>query len=314
MTKSYIELLEEDFARQIEFNNIKIYHEQGYKGKGITILNAESYNDHGIMTTDKVLKTYAPDATVINSWISGRTSGDKVLYTTIEVGGEIIDLEEAIDKYNIKIITLSKSGSASQARLKYLRELRDRKEIILINSAGNEGNDIGLWAKDDTAIVVSACKLYANVEIKISYFGSPGEVDFTNFMAKGTGTSASAPATAAQVALLLQKYGDFTHVECKEILKSISMKLPGIEDYKQGWGLPILPLTDKLDILERLRGENMDFKDVEKDRWSKPAIDYLVSRGELKGFEDGTFRPSEPMTREQYAQARYNQLKLEGKI
>ena len=35
--------------------------------------------------------------------------------------------------------------------------------------------------------------------------------------------------------------------------------------------------------------------------WSKEAIDCLVKRGELRGFEDGTFRPTEPVTREQIA-------------
>lgn len=45
----------------------------------------------------------------------------------------------------------------------------------------------------------------------------------------------------------------------------------------------------------------MDFKDVEKDRWGKPAIDFCVEKGLLVGFGDGTFRPTEPVTREQIA-------------
>jgi hypothetical protein len=101
------------------------------------------------------------------------------------------------------------------------------------------------------------------------------------------------------IALLLQKYGDFSQVECVEILKSISMKLPNIEDYKQGWGLPILPLSDELKII--VGGTPMVFKDVEQDRWSKSAIDFCVEKGLMIGFEDGTFRPTEPVTREQIA-------------
>ena len=45
-----------------------------------------------------------------------------------------------------------------------------------------------------------------------------------------------------------------------------------------------------------------DFKDIGKDRWSKPAIDRCVNEGLLIGFEDGTFRPTEHVSREQFAQ------------
>ena len=122
-------------------------------------------------------------------------------------------------------------------------------------------------------------------------------------MARGRGTSAASPALAAKVVLLLQRYGDFNQSECVEILKSLCFKIPGLSKQEQGWGLPVLPLTDRLEILERLRGGNMpEFKDIEETRWSKPAIDRCVNEGLLVGFEDGTFRPTEHVTREQMAQ------------
>lgn len=45
----------------------------------------------------------------------------------------------------------------------------------------------------------------------------------------------------------------------------------------------------------------MVFKDIEETRWSKEAIDFCVEKGLLVGFEDGTFRPTEFVTREQMA-------------
>lgn len=298
MAITYKELVEQDYKRQVEFNNVKWYHEHGFTGNGITILNAEGSGDHQRMTSG-VIRDYAPDATLLESVISGRTSGDKVLETTVVINGERLDFEEAIDKYNIKVVTRSYSGATSKARLAYFKDIQKRKGVIFVNSAGNEGTDNGIWSKNDTAITVSACQIKEGNKLIISYYGSKGEVDFTCFMARGTGTSAAAPALASLVVLLLNRYGDFNQEECVEILKSISMKLPNIEDYKQGWGLPILPLSDELKII--VGGTPMVFKDVEQDRWSKSAIDFCVEKGLLVGFEDGTFRPTEPVTREQIA-------------
>lgn len=318
MAKSYLELLEEDFARQIVFLNIKKYHDMGYKGKGFTVLNAEPNRDHRIMTTNS-FKDYAPDTRVLEGSISAKTSGDRVEYCNVNLDNEAIDLEEAIDKYNIKAITRSQSGTLSIGLLKYLKDIQERKGVIFVNSSGNESDEVGVWNKYDTAIAVSACKLMENGEIRLYYYGGKsaelGEIDFTCFMARGTGTSAAAPALAALIVLLLNKYGDFNQKEVVEILKSITYKLPNVDDNKQGWGLPILPLTDKLEILEKMRGENMDFKDVESDRWSKPAIDRCVDEGLLIGFEDGTFRPTEFVTREQFAQILVRIIdKIEGRI
>ena len=38
---TYTELREQDFKRQIAFNNVKWYHEHGFTGNGITILKGE---------------------------------------------------------------------------------------------------------------------------------------------------------------------------------------------------------------------------------------------------------------------------------
>lgn len=43
------------------------------------------------------------------------------------------------------------------------------------------------------------------------------------------------------------------------------------------------------------------FKDVPADYWAKDQIDYLVSKGVIAGYSDGTFKPEDPVTREQFA-------------
>lgn len=311
---TYYELLKQDFVRQIEFNNIKKYHEQGYKGKGIVILNAEGISDHQVMTSG-VVEDYAPESTLLESQISAGTAGNDIAYCTVNINGEVLHLINAIDKYNIKIITRSYVGSSSKALLNYYKFIQKEMGVIFVNPAGNKPSDEGVWSRDDTAITVSAATLKGNGDVVISYYGSEGEVDFTCFMAKGRGSSAASPALAGMIALLLDKYGDFNQKEAVEILKSIAYKLPNVEDFKQGWGLPILPLTDKLEILERLRGESMDFKDVEQDRWSKNFIKMCVDEGLMQGYPDGTFNPGASVTREELAVVLVRLLdKIEGRI
>ncbi|WP_139491368.1 trypsin-like peptidase domain-containing protein [Brevibacillus dissolubilis] len=43
------------------------------------------------------------------------------------------------------------------------------------------------------------------------------------------------------------------------------------------------------------------FKDIESNRWSKDDIEFAVRMGFLQGFPDDTFRPTEFVTREQFA-------------
>lgn len=43
------------------------------------------------------------------------------------------------------------------------------------------------------------------------------------------------------------------------------------------------------------------FKDVSTDYWAKEEIDYLVSKGVIAGYPDGTFKPEAAVTREEFA-------------
>ena len=43
------------------------------------------------------------------------------------------------------------------------------------------------------------------------------------------------------------------------------------------------------------------FSDVPQDAWYAAAMNWAVKRGIVRGFEDGTFRPDQPVTREELA-------------
>ena len=48
--------------------------------------------------------------------------------------------------------------------------------------------------------------------------------------------------------------------------------------------------------LEEKEDLNMRFIDVPEKHWAYKAIEELAEKGIVKGYEDGTFRPEEPMT------------------
>lgn len=57
-------------------------------------------------------------------------------------------------------------------------------------------------------------------------------------------------------------------------------------------------ITDMYTITDKDNG-TINFSDVESTRWSKDAIDKCVKAGLISGFPDGTFRPTETISREQ---------------
>lgn len=289
---------------QLSYLHVDEYHKLGFKGQGITIVNAEDYpgNDgHGEMTTG-VIKEYAPEVTVINSQLKG--SGRNRF---LVINNKQIELEQAIKEYNIKLVTSSKATSGDDTTLNYYKELQQKYSLIFFCAAGNYADDgiSAKWAKNDTAIAVGACQIKENGTIERMYYSSTGpELDFMCFMGTGSGTSAASPALASVVALLLQRYGDFDQVECVEILKSLCIDLGDVgRDNSHGYGLPVLPLTDKLEILEILRrgADEMKFTDVNESDWFHDEVEKAANDGLLQGYEDGTFKPNNSITRAEAA-------------
>jgi N-acetyl-anhydromuramyl-L-alanine amidase AmpD len=59
------------------------------------------------------------------------------------------------------------------------------------------------------------------------------------------------------------------------------------------------------DLRSPVKEQKMLYKDVDENRWSFEAIEYVTRAGIMTGDEDG-FRPSDPCTREELAQVIYN--------
>ena len=57
--------------------------------------------------------------------------------------------------------------------------------------------------------------------------------------------------------------------------------------------------------------ESSTFPDLVYE-WYKPAIAWAESTGVVDGYEDGTFQPDQPVTRQEFAQMLYNYAKYKG--
>lgn len=55
------------------------------------------------------------------------------------------------------------------------------------------------------------------------------------------------------------------------------------------------------DVTEQFGSSNNSFTDVNDLMWSKKYIDYCAAKGILEGYEDGSFRPHDEITREEIA-------------
>lgn len=71
-------------------------------------------------------------------------------------------------------------------------------------------------------------------------------------------------------------------------------------------------LTDE--SRDALLSDTNSFTDVEDDRWSNRAISTLYNADIISGYPDGTFKPSEPITRAEFATiaAKFDELELGG--
>ena len=87
--------------------------------------------------------------------------------------------------------------------------------------------------------------------------------------------------------------GDWKTFKAKPHLQLGEYSIDGTTDYlRRTYGTP-----DR--FIATWKKPASGFLDVPDDRWSSEAVAWAAKAGIAAGFEDGTFRPAEPITREQ---------------
>ncbi len=289
-----------------EICGIKSYHDKGFKGQGITIINHEANSGHSAMTTN-MLKRVAPETTVINARVTQTTSAKKLYSYNWKIDGKTYTFDEMLAKFKPDIISVSFIGTACKERDDMLKRHIDNGDFIMCCATGNNGAEGVQGVYRNVAINVGACS-FRGCKSKIDIMPYSGRdkdnlnVDYVGFMGDGTGTSNACPFVAGQIALFMCRYGKLSQAEFKRKIQPFCMDLGDVgRDYKYGDGLIMLPKELK----------QMEFKDVEENRWSKSDIDWAADNGIVNGFEDNTFRPEQNVTREQLCAIlkRYDELR-----
>lgn len=288
--------VDELISKVFDLCNIGKYHEMGYTGKGITILNHEAKTGHAKMTTD-ILKLIAPDAKIINAEVSFAVISGKISYYKFTIDGKNYTINDVMNEFKPDIMSVSFIG-----KNKYIEDIIskyvDDGSLTICCATGNKGSkgDLGMYG--DIAISVGSINMNNQGKIDLNSYsgrGEVGEVTTVGFNMTGEGTSAATPFIAGMVALFMNKYGKMSQADViKHLIVNNSMDL-GKEglDEEFGYGVPILPLDYKLE-------EDKDmskFTDVKDDDWFVDAVEWGEENGIIKGFEDGSFKPNEPITR-----------------
>lgn len=86
----------------------------------------------------------------------------------------------------------------------------------------------------------------------------------------------------------------------------------GMGNNNQNPPITVLPEDDSKKSENMQENEKVsEFYDVSADFWGYDAINYLSKNGVLNGFDDGSFKPDSPVTREQFAKMIVCALELE---
>ena len=272
---------QEEFATMMQRSGVSMYHEKGFKGKGINILNCESFLTRHGEATGTIIKRIAPDANFFCGSTGIQVKGDELMSAQIELDdGTRCDLYEFVKANKIDIMSASKSGITDTCKgwNDYCKKMQDDTGVIIFNAAGNEfvgnGETLTSHFPPNVAILVGAITIN---NVRASYSSVGEELDFMAYSGLIGGTSAATPFLAGMMACIMSRYRKLTPPEAYEYLKRISKDLGTTgDDIYYGEGMPILPEKTRIQLQigsDKMIVDGIDFK-IDQP----PKIDPMTGR------------------------------------
>lgn len=290
-------------------------------------------NYHGNQTMD-VIHQVAPDANLITLSNYNQTINNYI-------SGDIVDVSiPYMIENGVHLVNASLRGNNHKVLNERIQGAQENG-VVFCTSAGNtHGGGLTAYAKSDKWISASAVHYDDDRDrINLATYASRGEeLDISMFSnlfihdsRKGyenrvfpvTGTSFSSPMFTGMLALVqqffLKKVGRTLFQDEIELFIQdhvIDLGETGWDEM-YGHGLFVLPesssintskylLRDKPIVAETPKEEPKEdekmakFTDV-NTHWGKEAIEFAADKGLIKGYEDGSFKPNNTVTRAELA-------------
>lgn len=294
--------------RFLDHLGVTAWHAAGYTGKRGLTASAEEVDgsgSHHANMTKKVFQLFAPDRELVYLSCASMTSAEGRTSKFVDEGIPIIKARQVDTMW--KSLDCSSSGAFYDP---YLEEVKDY--FTFFAAAANDAADSYNRDLDSKWIYgVGAYNLMANSGSMAPAFYSSVS-DYVDFAAPAliygfSGTSCATPALCGMAALVNDFFIDKTgkplsSEKMYQFLKDCSVDIGDKgKDGKTGWGAPILPPPDKVDIQKYAGGNFMIYEDDAKiSEWHKDDVYKAYQLGLMKGDGD-KFEPQSPVTREQLA-------------
>jgi len=323
---------------EFDKSNITYWRDKGYTGKGVNIVilddNGLSYPRDNIIEPlihlDRSIYDYNHKTRV--TAMTREVLSNTNIYAFnwfADYKDEIIDWIKA-NKDMIDFINCS--FNATQFSANKLMQLKDL-DIPIFAGVGNDGKPysnltselefvfgIGMWGEAQDRKAVGS-----NYGLNLDFMAYTGiyyhNSDNTRVV-QFYGTSCSSPYAMACAGYYAEWFRTqynrpMNTQECFEfLLENVDDKDEIGRDDNSGYGLIKLP--DKIPTLEKpieppiikepeKEIDTMEFKDT-KGHWGEQDIDFLVEKGLMQGYPDGTFQPDRALTRAEYASMKAKEL------
>lgn len=306
----------------LDYLGISAWHEAGYTGKLGLSATGEQFNPKGTELEGFVEEPFK--GLYDNQLEEGHAYQTAYIHhlfaperTIVQIPYRLADFQRlnagCINGREVDVMYLSVSSNMNGRA--YDDTLERFPRMSFFSAAGNYGGEKfnqllyaeGIYGVGAVEIPSMKLPAYSSESNEVDFCGPTGLKIYYPNGARYTfnGTSCATPALAGMAAcvnhLFIEKTGKaLTREKMYQFLQDCCKDLgTGGKDEKTGWGLPVLPRPEEVDI-SRYTGvtDNM-FTDIE-GHWAKEYIEEAAKDGIVNGFQDGTFRPDEPLTRAQF--------------
>lgn len=306
----------------LDYLGISAWHEAGYTGKLGLSATGEQFNPKGTELEGFVEEPFK--GLYDNQLEEGHAYQTAYIHhlfaperTIVQIPYRLADFQRlnagCINGREVDVMYLSVSSNMNGRA--YDDTLERFPRMSFFSAAGNYGGEKfnqllyaeGIYGVGAVEIPSMKLPAYSSESNEVDFCGPTGLKIYYPNGARYTfnGTSCATPALAGMAAcvnhLFIEKTGKaLTREKMYQFLKDCCRDLGSAgKDPKTGWGLPILPKPEEVDIQNYIEGENAMFTDIE-GHWAKEYIEEAAKDGIVNGFQDGTFRPDEPLTRAQF--------------